>query len=133
MPNTGTILVIDDSLFIRSALTEALTTRGFQVLTAENGKEGLSVLQRTAPDAILMDVVMPIMDGWETCRQIRAAANLQAVPIIIMTHKNTSSDLLRAFEAGANDFLEKPIEADVVVEAIRNAMARASRRAVERR
>ena len=110
MPEQKTILIIDDSELTRSSLHDALTERGFAALTAANGQEGLARIQKGAPDVVLMDVVMPVMDGWETCRQIRAAANLQSVPIIIMTHKNTPQDLLRAFEVGANEFLGKPID-----------------------
>mgnify|MGYP001572347003 CR=1 FL=1 len=118
MTKPRTILIIDDSALTRNALSEALIARGFTALTADNGKAGLDLIQKGAPDVVLMDVVMPVMDGWETCRQIRAAANLQSVPIIIMTHKNTHGDLLRAFEVGANEFMEKPIDVDELVREI---------------
>ena len=110
MPEKKTILIIDDSALILSTLQDALAAGGYEVMTAANGKEGLSRIQERTPDVILMDVVMPIMDGWETCRRVRMAASLQSVPIIIMTQKNTPQDLLRAFEVGADEFLEKPID-----------------------
>jgi DNA-binding response OmpR family regulator len=112
MSAPATILIIDDSALVVGTLTDALTERGFTVTAASNGHAGLAQLQLSVPDIILMDIVMPVMDGWETCRQIRSLAALQAVPIIIMTHRNTPQDLLRAFEVGADQFLVKPIDVD---------------------
>jgi DNA-binding response OmpR family regulator len=118
MAKSKTVLIIDDSAFARSTLEKALFSRGFLVSTAENGKEGLDLVIKSPPDAILMDVVMPIMDGWETCRRIRAVATERAVPIIIMTHRNSSKEQLQAFEVGADHFMEKPVDTDKLVAAI---------------
>lgn len=124
MPEPLTILIIEDSALSRTALRDDLAGRGFKVLTAENGKEGLSLIQSKRPDVVLMDVVMPIMDGWETCHQVRAAAELREIPIIITTTKNTSQDMMRAFEVGANQFMEKPLDVDLLVKEIHGLAAR---------
>lgn len=106
------ILVIDDSALSRQMLDEALKPRGFEVLMASDGEEGFLMFKRTSPHLILMDVVMPQMNGWETCVRIRRAAQSQAVPIIIMTSKNTPQDMLQSFEVGADEFIAKPINLD---------------------
>ncbi len=124
MTDKSTVLIIDDSALLRTSLGDILTGHGFEVQTAKSGKEGLALIQTAPPDVVLMDVVMPVMDGWETCRQIRATAFLQSVPIIIMTSKNTPQDLLRSFEVGANEFLEKPIGTQELLDAIDAAIRR---------
>lgn len=103
------ILVIDDSALSRQLLEDALKPRGYEVIMATDGEDGFNAFKKTQPHLILMDVVMPQMNGWETCVRIRRAAQTQAVPIIIMTSKNTPQDMLQSFEVGADEFIAKPI------------------------
>lgn len=124
MADVKKILIIEDSALNRKILEDALLQRSYQVLTAEDGREGMEKLNKEAPDLVLMDVVMPNMNGWETCKQIRAAAKVQATPIIIMTSKNTPQDMLQAFEVGADEFLDKPVNLEDLYEMIERLLNR---------
>ncbi|MEK7234621.1 MAG: response regulator [Elusimicrobiota bacterium] len=104
------ILVIDDSALNRKYLEILLTANGFGVHLAVNGKEGLEKLGSIHPDLVVLDVVMPTLNGWETCLRIRAAIVNDHIPIIVMTSKNTPVDMLQSFEVGANEFISKPID-----------------------
>ena len=127
MPESKKILVIDDSALSRKILEDALVERGFSVTIAEDGQQGLMLLTQQMPDLILMDVVMPNMNGWEACRHMRNVARSQLVPIIIMTSKNTPHDMLQSFEAGADEFLDKPINMDDLFAAIEKLLQRESK------
>lgn len=118
MPDAKKILIIEDSALNRKILEDALSGKGYQVLCAEDGREGMERLNKESPDLVLMDVVMPNMNGWETCKHIRAAAKVQATPIIIMTSKNTPQDMLQAFEVGADEFLDKPVNLEELYETV---------------
>lgn len=124
MPDAKKILIIEDSALNRKILEDALVQKGYQTLTAEDGREGMDKLNKDSPDLVIMDVVMPNMNGWETCKQIRAAAKVQATPIIIMTSKNTPQDMLQAFEVGADEFLDKPINLEEMYETVERLLNR---------
>ena len=124
MSATKKILIIEDSALNRKVLEDALMQRGHEVICAEDGREGIDRLGKESPDLILMDVVMPNMNGWDACRQMRAVARSQAVPIIIMTSKNTPQDMLQAFEVGADEFLEKPINMEELYAAVDKLLQR---------
>ena len=106
------ILVVDDSPTERLALTELLTREGYQVLTAENGEQALALARAELPDLVLMDVMMPLMDGLEATRTIRAMQRPDAatIPIVAMTANTFSEDEQRSREAGMNLFLNKPVD-----------------------
>ncbi|MBI3548251.1 MAG: response regulator [Elusimicrobia bacterium] len=104
-----TVLVVDDSALNRKILQDALEKKGYSVRVSENGEVGLRQVIEKTPDFILLDVMMPEMNGWDTCMRIRRAALTKQVPIIIMTSKDTAHDVLQAFEAGADEFIPKPI------------------------
>jgi serine phosphatase RsbU (regulator of sigma subunit) len=103
------ILVCDDSKAIQSAITEMLKTSfldNFEVITANNGREACTLTNKHKPDLIIMDIEMPVMNGIEAIRKIKSNANLNGIPIIVMS---TSRLFHEAFDAGANDFLLKPV------------------------
>ncbi len=104
------ILVIDDSALSRKTLEAMLVAAGYQVALAANGEQGLAMIPQTLPDLLLIDVVMPELNGWETCARLRGAANGETIPVIVITSKNTPQDMLQAFEVGANEFISKPID-----------------------
>jgi len=118
MPDAKKILIIEDSALNRKILEDALSQKGYQVLLADDGRQGMDKLRDESPDLVLMDVVMPNMNGLEATRHIRAAARSQAVPIVIMTSKNTPQDMLQAFEVGADEFLDKPINLEELYETV---------------
>jgi adenylate cyclase len=106
------ILVVDDSRTMRLALIRALNGLGFHNITeAANGKQALEVLARMEPHLILLDVVMPEMDGFETCRCIKASEQWRHIPIIFLTGKTETTDIVQGFELGAVDYVVKPYNA----------------------
>lgn len=99
------ILVIDDDPEIAQILTAILKPQGFTVYQANNGQEGLKKAYELHPDLIILDVAMPLMDGWEVCRRLR---EMSSVPILMLTARSMESDVLRGFDAGADDYVAKP-------------------------
>ncbi len=116
------VLVVDDDEIMRSAAHESLVEAGFQVSEAENGVQALKLLEEVRPDIILLDVLMPEMDGYETAAAIRRLAGFEMVPILIMTALDDLESINRAYEAGATDFVTKPINWVILVQRIRYMM-----------
>src|SRR6266699_3479587 len=105
------ILVIEDEPANIQTLSSLLKERGYQINIATNGRQALEVLERIRPDLILLDIMMPEMDGFETCRRIKASTALREIPIIFLTAKTDTSDIVRGFELGAVDYVPKPFNA----------------------
>ncbi|MFG1491482.1 response regulator, partial [Oceanospirillum sp. HFRX-1_2] len=103
------ILVVDDSPDALSLINDALEDAGMDVLVALEGRQALNIARKMKPDMILMDAIMPHMDGFEACRQIKADPELAAIPVIFMTGLNDTDDIVRGLEAGGVDYLVKPI------------------------
>lgn len=104
-----TILVVDDESVNRRVMGRQLSNYGFQVREARHGEEALQLLEQETPHLVLLDVMMPRMSGYEVCRRIRETRSLNSLPVIMLTAKNQLSSLLEGFEAGANDYLTKPV------------------------
>ena len=102
--NRPRVLAVDDDAQVR-ALCAAALQQEFEVVTATNGKEGLTLLYQKRPDVVLLDVTMPVMDGWETCRRIRDVSD---VPVIMLTAHSADQDVVRGLDAGADDYVTKP-------------------------
>ncbi|GJM39833.1 MAG: DNA-binding response regulator [Ardenticatenaceae bacterium] len=120
MLNKEKVLVIDDSREMLLILKHLLLNNGYVPLVAENGLAGLQMVEEHNPDLIILDLNMPVVDGWEVCEQIREKS---AVPIIILTAAHvTSEDTVRGLELGANDYIIKPFDAQVMVARIRSAL-----------
>lgn len=101
------VLVIDDDQMFCRLVSQVLTHQGFEVLTASDGQEGLRLLYAEKPDLVLLDVVMPKMDGWQTCQRIREVSD---VPIIMLTGKQKGEeDVVRGLDYGADEYLFKPV------------------------
>lgn len=113
------VLVVDDDEMTRFVLGEALGTGGFVVETAENGKEALDKFEALRPDIVLLDVMMPDMNGFEVCGRIRSARGGKHVPIVMVTGVDDIDSIKQAFQAGATDFITKPINLIVLNERIR--------------
>jgi PAS domain S-box-containing protein len=108
--NPSTILIIDDEPAMREALGELLAEEGYYLSFAQSGEEGLAKAAETVPDLILLDVVMPDLDGFAVCRKLRADELLAEVPIIITTSLADRDSRLRGFAAGADDYVTKPVD-----------------------
>jgi CheY-like chemotaxis protein len=100
-------------------LTKILADRGMRVLKAENGEKALRVLEQERVDVVLMDVMMPVLDGLETMRRIRSRERLGRLPIIALTAKAMKGDQERCMEAGASDYLPKPVDRDRLLSMLR--------------
>ncbi|MBO0125920.1 response regulator [Agrobacterium sp. OT33] len=106
------VLLVDDSPEALGFLTDALEQSGFSALIATSGQAALNIAERITPDIILLDAVMPTMDGFETCRRLKANAAVAQVPVIFMTGLTETEHVVRALESGGVDYLTKPINID---------------------
>jgi hypothetical protein len=114
------VLIVDDDIRNIFALTNTLEQRQMQVAHAENGKAALEVLLATPDiDIVLMDIMMPEMDGYETTRAIRAMEQFRSLPIIALTAKAMKGDREKCIEAGASDYIAKPVNADQLLSLLR--------------
>ncbi|MFT6389415.1 MAG: DNA-binding NarL/FixJ family response regulator [Cellvibrionaceae bacterium] len=113
--NKGIVLVVDDSPEILSMLNEALEQVGYTVLIALEGKQALTIAEKITPDIILLDAVMPNMDGFETCQHIKLNKQLDKVPVIFMTGLSDSDNIIKGLEAGGVDYLSKPIKPNELI------------------
>ncbi len=108
---SGKILVVDDTPSNIQSLAATLKPAGYQVLVATNGQQALDVMAKVRPDLILLDIMMPVMDGFEACAQIKANSDWHDIPIIFLTAKTETADLVKGFELGAVDYVSKPFNA----------------------
>src|SRR6476646_3946533 len=107
---TARVLVVDDILSNVKLLEAKLTAEYFEVVTAHNGIEALARIEDHAPDIVLLDVMMPGMDGFEVCRRIKADPRTAHVPVVMVTALDQPSDRVAGLDAGADDFLTKPVD-----------------------
>lgn len=105
-----TILIVEDNEMNRDMLSRRLERKGFQVLIAVDGEQGIGVARASAPDLILMDMSLPVVDGWEATRRIKADPDLRHIPVIALTAHAMANDREKALEAGCDDYDTKPIE-----------------------
>ncbi len=125
MTQRGTILVVDDTPDTLGLLTDALEHANLTVLVATDGKSAIKLLSHVTPDMILMDAMMPNMDGFETCRQIKADPALTHLPVIFMTGLSDTEHVVLGLEAGGVDYVAKPIVIDELLARIRVHLANA--------
>ena len=115
------ILIVEDEANVRELLRLYLEREGYTVLEAENGVEGIKKWKSDKPDMLLLDVMMPVMDGWAVCREIRAESD---VPIIMLTAKGETADRVSGLEMGADDYIVKPLEMPEVIARVRAVFRR---------
>jgi DNA-binding response OmpR family regulator len=114
------IVLVDDEPNIRETVAFILEAEGFDVVTAADGVEGLERVRAVKPKVVLLDVMMPRMDGYEVCQAIRADSELQGVFILILTAKGQKADELKALEVGADLYMSKPFDDEVVLQVIQD-------------
>ena len=117
------ILLVEDNEMNRDMLSRRLQRRGYEVIIAVDGELGVAMAQSESPDLILMDVLMPELDGVEACRQIKRRPHLCDIPIIMVTAKSDLSNLQAAFAAGANDYITKPVNSVELLARVASALA----------
>ena len=104
------VLLVEDNEMNRDMLSRRLQRNGYEVLTAVDGVDGIALARANSPDLILMDMSLPVLDGWEATRQLKADPATQSIPVIALTAHAMDGDQERALAAGCNDYDTKPIE-----------------------
>ena len=112
------ILVVDDSPTERHVMVELLTKNGYQVVTAESGEEGVTKAKAEKPDLIIMDVVMPGLNGYQATRTLTRDEQTKHIPIIVCTSKGQETDIIWGLRQGAHDYLTKPVNGEKLLAAI---------------
>ncbi len=113
------ILLVEDNEMNRDMLSRRLARRGYEVIMAIDGEQGRSMAQSELPDLILMDMSLPIIDGWEVTRQLKAASETSNIPIIALTAHAMAGDREKALSAGCDDYDTKPVEFSRLLEKIK--------------
>jgi adenylate cyclase len=116
------ILIVDDNEMNRDILVTRLSTQGYELLQAVDGEEALTVAARELPDLILLDVMMPKIDGMEVCRRLKADSSLPFMPIILVTAKAASADVVAGLDAGADEYLTKPVDQMALVARVKSVL-----------
>ena len=119
------VLAIDDDPAMTELLTLLLKTHGFEIATANSGLAGIKLIRTTQPDVVILDLMMPAMDGWQVCTQVRTFSN---VPILIFSALDSPGMVASALDAGADDYLVKPVPSGVLVAHLNTLARRASLR-----
>jgi len=122
--NRETILVIEDEGDILDLITVSLTREGFRVLGSAAGEEGLALAREEAPDLIVLDLMLPGMDGLQVCRALRADPRTRALPVLILTARGEEADVVAGLETGADDYVTKPFSPKVLAARVRSVLRR---------
>lgn len=118
----STALVVEDSLTEREIITYYLKSAGVTVLTVNSGEEALLKLTQSIPDLIILDVVLPGRSGFEICRELKAEAKTQKIPIIMCSTKDTEMDKFWGMKQGADAYIPKPIDQELLVRTVKNLL-----------
>jgi diguanylate cyclase (GGDEF)-like protein len=122
LTNRPTVLVVDDEEHIRKIVKFQLEKAGYKVETAEDGYEALGAIERSHPDLLLLDLMMPRMDGYEVCKRLKADYRTSHIPVIMVTAKADLENKLQGFEDGANDYIAKPFAITELLVRVRNVL-----------
>ncbi len=122
MKGKETILVVDDEELNLKLMEAFLSPQGYQIISARNGKEALRIVKTSPPDLVLLDILMPEMDGLEVCKRIKSNPRTAVIPVIMVTALGEHRDVLKGIEAGADDFLTKPVDKEELMLRVRNAL-----------
>jgi two-component system alkaline phosphatase synthesis response regulator PhoP len=123
---TKTVLIVDDEKDIRDLLAYNLSKEGFAVLTAADGNEALSQLENHKVSIVVLDIMMPGLDGFEVCKRIRANKLWENLPVIFLTARSSEIDQIVGLELGADDYIQKPVSARVLVARVKSFLRRSS-------
>jgi DNA-binding response OmpR family regulator len=120
----GKVLVVDDEEYIQHILNFSFGAEGFEVITASDGEEAVTMARSERPDIIVLDIMMPKMDGYEACKQIKADPQTQDIPVILLTAKGREVDRKLGAEAGADDYVVKPFSPGRLIERVEGFIKR---------
>jgi len=118
------ILLVEDNEMNWDMLSRRLGRKGYQVVVATDGQQGLDMARSEAPDLILMDMSLPVVDGWEATRQLKAAPETRSIPVIALTAHAMADDRQKALAAGCDDYEGKPVEFDRLLNKIQDLLTR---------
>lgn len=118
MLNKGKVLVVDDEIYILHILDFSLNAEGYEVITAEDGEQAIEKAQKEQPDLVVLDVMMPKIDGYEACRKMKQDPKMKDVPVILLTAKGRDIDRKLGLEVGADDYITKPFSPNKLIEKI---------------
>ncbi len=114
------IFIVEDELDFLSTLRERLEFEGFEVTTAVDGEEALKKIPEEQPDLILLDIMLPEMNGYQVCRELKSNPETETIPVVVVTAKSQESDKFWAKETGADDYVTKPFEMEELLQIIRD-------------
>jgi DNA-binding response OmpR family regulator len=120
----GKVLVVDDEEYIQHILNFSFGAEGFEVITASDGEEAVTIAKSQRPDIIVLDIMMPKMDGYEACKHIKADPQTEHIPVILLTAKGREVDRKLGAEAGADDYVVKPFSPGRLIERVEGFMKR---------
>jgi two-component system alkaline phosphatase synthesis response regulator PhoP len=119
----GKILVVDDEVNITQILEFSIGSEGFEVITAQNGEEAIERARRERPDLIILDIMMPKIDGYEACRILKANPLTKNIPVVLLTAKGRDIDRRLGYEVGATDYIVKPFSPNKLIERIHRLLS----------
>lgn len=120
------ILIVDDLMMIHRIVGKILREAGYKVLRADNGRKGYEMAKTWKPDLVIMDIEMPVMDGIEATRLIKTDPDVSAIPVVMLTSLGSEEDIKRAYDAGANRFLNKPVSKDDLLTTVNGIVGKAA-------
>jgi two-component system alkaline phosphatase synthesis response regulator PhoP len=118
----GKVLVVDDEVYILHILDFSLGAEGFDVITANNGELAIEKAKQEKPDLIVLDIMMPVLDGYETCRRLKREAETKNIPVVLLTAKGRDVDKRLGYEVGAVDYIVKPFSPNRLIERIQEIL-----------
>jgi two-component system alkaline phosphatase synthesis response regulator PhoP len=118
----GKILVVDDEVYILHILDFSLGAEGFEVITANNGELAIEKAKQEKPDLIVLDIMMPVVDGYETCRRLKRESETKNIPVVLLTAKGRDVDKRLGYEVGAVDYIVKPFSPNRLIERIQEIL-----------
>ena len=119
----GKILVVDDEVNITQILEFSIGAEGYEVIAAQNGEEAIDKARREQPDLIILDIMMPIIDGYEACRILKANPLTKHIPVILLTAKGRDIDKRLGYEVGATDYIIKPFSPNKLIDRIHKLLS----------